>query len=137
MNIDELFGFDEQDPRDRLAEYIIASDEKMIADLVQLRRDRGLTQQDVADKMGINKSGVSRIESGLRDLQLSTLRRYLMALDAVAKHEIHGFEDVDGARKATRYFESTPFRQAPTPTRMATTEPSRRADSDRGVVVYA
>lgn len=135
MNIDQLFEFDEQDPRDRLAEYILASDEKMVADLVRLRKDRRLTQQDVADKMGIDKSGVSRIESGLRDLQLSTLRRYLMAIDAVVKHEIHGFEDVDGARKAARYFESTPFRT--TPTRMAITEPARRANADRGVIVYA
>lgn len=104
MSIDELLGFDHDDPRDRLAEYIVASDEQMIADLVDRRIALGFTQQQVADRMGIDKSGVSRIESGVRDVQLSTLRRYAMAVDAVVAHQVHAFEDVDGARKAHLYY---------------------------------
>ncbi|MEV8029149.1 helix-turn-helix domain-containing protein [Cellulosimicrobium funkei] len=113
MNIDELLGFDASDPRDRLAEYIMTSDDQMLEDLVARRKAVGLKQEDVALRMGIDKSGVSRIESGLRDLQLSTLRRYAMAIDAVVKHEVYAFEDVDGTAKARRYFEGTRFQPDP------------------------
>lgn len=107
MNIDELLEFDETDPRDRLAEYLVAADERLIADLARFREHvRGMTQQEVADRMGIDKSGVSRIERGGRDIQQSTLRRYAMAIDAVVRHEVHSFEAVDGASKARLYYEN-------------------------------
>lgn len=106
MNIDELFEFDEQDPRDRMAEYILSNDDKLISDLVAMRKSQSLTQQDVADRMGINKSGVSRIESGGRDLLFSTLRRYLMAIDAVTTHTVHTFVAYDGTQRARKYFGS-------------------------------
>ncbi len=109
MNIDELLEFDETDPRDRLADYLVASDEKMVADLVKRRAHLGLTLQQVAARMGIDKSGVSRIERGGRDLQLSTLRRYAMALDAVIHHEVHGFDAVDGATRARLHYKRPSF----------------------------
>ena len=106
MSIDELFELDDTDPRERLAEMLVANDERLIHDLVKLRKDMGLHAKDVADRMGIDKSGVSRIESGARDVQFSTLRRYAMAIDAVIKHEVVCFSDVDAANKARRYYES-------------------------------
>jgi len=133
MNIDELLGFDESDPRDRLAEYILASDDQMLEDLVARRKALGLKQEDVAARMGIDKSGVSRIESGLRDLQLSTLRRYAMAIDAVVKHEVHAFEDVDGASKARRYFEETRFQ----PGAHGSQEALVRTNKPERVTIYA
>ena len=47
--------------------------------LAQLRRARGLTQADVATRMRISQSDVSKLERR-HDVRLSTLRGYLAAL---------------------------------------------------------
>lgn len=102
MNL-SILDADFDDPRERLADYIVSSDEKLFRDLVAFRKARGLSQQQVADLMGIDKSNVSRLESGVRDVQLSTLRRYAMALDVVIRHDLVAFDTIDNARKAHEY----------------------------------
>lgn len=104
MDVKDFLGIDDGNALDRLADYIVSADERLIRDLVARRAELGLTQQDVADRMGIHKSNVSRIERGDGDLLQSTLRRYVMALDAVVVHEVCAFEDVDGAHRAREYF---------------------------------
>lgn len=106
MKVTDLLGIDlANDELDRHADYLVTADEKLIADLVRMRRERGLSQSQVAQEMGLaDKSGVSKIESGLRDLQLSTLRRYAMAVGAVVIHEVRNFNDYDGATRAHQYF---------------------------------
>lgn len=49
--------------------------------LAEVRATFGLTQQAVADRMGISQSDVSKLERR-KDLRLSTLRAYLAALGA-------------------------------------------------------
>lgn len=106
MDLEALLGIDPADPRDRLADYIVTADENLIRELVARRKELRLRQEDVAERMGIDKSNVSRIERGDRDLLQSTLRRYLMAIDSVVVHEVRAFEDIDCAHKATRYYSS-------------------------------
>jgi DNA-binding XRE family transcriptional regulator len=47
--------------------------------LAELRGQRGITQQDVAGKLGVTQANISRIEHE-EDLYLSTLRSYVAAL---------------------------------------------------------
>lgn len=47
-----------------------------------IREMNGLTQEDVAKKMGITNFYVSRIENGKIVLRMSTLRRYALACGA-------------------------------------------------------
>jgi transcriptional regulator with XRE-family HTH domain len=47
-----------------------------------LREAGGLTQSELAERLGIPSSAVSMIESGRRDIRVSTLERYLDALGA-------------------------------------------------------
>ena len=47
--------------------------------LAELRVQRGVTQQDVAGKLGVTQANISRIEHE-EDLYLSTLRSYVAAL---------------------------------------------------------
>lgn len=47
--------------------------------LAEMRRSRGLTQQQLAEAMHVSQANVSRIERG-EDAQLSTIRRYVHAL---------------------------------------------------------
>ena len=48
--------------------------------LVSLRRELGLSQAEVAARMGTSQSAVARFEAGDLDVRLSTVERYTTAL---------------------------------------------------------
>lgn len=58
-----------------------AADE-LIRQLVALRQIRGLSQTEVAARMGTSQSALARLESGRTDVRLSTLTRFADALEA-------------------------------------------------------
>lgn len=88
MELDALLGIDWSDPEELHVSYLLDEDERLIESLVAHRKRAGLTQQQVAEHMGIDKSGVSKIESGSRDLLQSTLRRYMLAIGAVGSTRV-------------------------------------------------
>ncbi|HLN15642.1 MAG TPA: helix-turn-helix domain-containing protein [Acidimicrobiales bacterium] len=49
--------------------------------LVARRLSLGLSQTEVAARMGTSQSAVARLEAGTGDLRLSTLERYAAAVD--------------------------------------------------------
>jgi predicted transcriptional regulator len=49
-------------------------------ELVELRRDLGLSQTQVAARMGTSQSAVARLETGTSDVMMSTVERYASAL---------------------------------------------------------
>ena len=53
---------------------------RVIDDLVRARRRQGLSQTDVATRMGTSQSAVARLEAGDADVRLSTLERYAAAV---------------------------------------------------------
>ncbi|MCU1490558.1 MAG: family transcriptional regulator [Acidimicrobiaceae bacterium] len=55
----------------------------LAADLVARRRALGLSQTEVAARMGTSQSAVARLESGAADVRLSTVERYAAALGSV------------------------------------------------------
>jgi len=58
------------------------SDERkrLVADLTTQRRSAGLSQTEVAARMGTSQSAVARLESGDADVRVSTLERYAAAI---------------------------------------------------------
>lgn len=50
----------------------------------QLRQNANLSQQQLAEKMGVSQANISKIENG-KDVYLSTLKRYITTLGG----EIH------------------------------------------------
>jgi DNA-binding Xre family transcriptional regulator len=59
----------------------IGSDRRrLVADLAADRRALGLTQTEVAERMGTSQSAVARLEAQAGDVRLSTLERYAAAL---------------------------------------------------------
>ena len=51
--------------------------------LVARRVDLGLSQTEVAARMGTSQSAVARLETGQADVRMSTLERYAAALGQV------------------------------------------------------
>lgn len=52
----------------------------VLADLARHRRESGLSQTEVAARMGTSQSTVARLEAGDTDPRLSTLERYARAV---------------------------------------------------------
>ncbi|MCI0345463.1 MAG: helix-turn-helix domain-containing protein [Chloroflexi bacterium] len=52
----------------------------IVSDLVRARQRLGLSQTEVAARMGTSQSAVARLESAEGDLRLSTLQRYAAAV---------------------------------------------------------
>jgi predicted transcriptional regulator len=63
-------GFDQLEERRR----------EVVADLARVRGELGLSQTEVAARMGTSQSAVARLESGDGDVRLSSLQRYAEAL---------------------------------------------------------
>ena len=55
---------------------------ELIDSLVRRRRELGLSQTEVAARMGTSQSALARLESGRSDARMSTMARYAEALDA-------------------------------------------------------
>ena len=49
--------------------------------LKQARLERGLTQEELAQRLNTKKTAISRIENHAEDIRLSTLEQYARALD--------------------------------------------------------
>ncbi|MBO0871412.1 MAG: helix-turn-helix domain-containing protein [Micromonosporaceae bacterium] len=54
----------------------------LVADLVAQRRAAGLSQDEVARRMGTSQPAVARLEAGMVDARMSTVQRYAGAVGA-------------------------------------------------------
>jgi ribosome-binding protein aMBF1 (putative translation factor) len=43
----------------------------------QARLDKGMTQEELAEKVGTNKGYISRIENNIKDIRISTLQKII------------------------------------------------------------
>jgi transcriptional regulator with XRE-family HTH domain len=62
----------------------------LIAELVHVRRSRGLSQTEVAARMRTSQSALARLESGRSDARLSTVTRYAAAVGATVGFALGG-----------------------------------------------
>ena len=73
--IDREFGKPGSPSRD---EYERGFQEFKMGVLIQeARKKKGMTQQELADKVGTNKAAISRVENDVKDVRLSTLRKII------------------------------------------------------------
>lgn len=72
--------------------------------VVRLRMERGLTQAQVAERVGTTQPSIARLESGSREPRLSFLRRVVKALDGRLEVRIAPAETVE----ETATYESSP-----------------------------
>ena len=45
--------------------------------LQQARLERGMTQEELAEKVGTNKGYISRVENDIKDIRISTLKKII------------------------------------------------------------
>lgn len=57
--------------------------------LVSRRLELGLTQSEVASRMGTSQSAVARLEAGNLDVRISTIERYAAAVGHVLQWQLH------------------------------------------------
>lgn len=112
--LEELLGIDPGSPSMRRATQLVENDRALLRRLIQLRGDQGLTQQDVADRMGVTQPTVARFEAYDSNPTLASIRRYAHAIGALVTHVVTTDEERrrDGgswipARMSTK-FVSTP-----------------------------
>jgi predicted transcriptional regulator len=69
----------------------MAARRRALADeLVERRVSLGLSQTEVAARMGTSQSAVARLETGQADIRLSTLERYAAAVGDVIDWHLGG-----------------------------------------------
>lgn len=79
-------GLDPHDVNVRLAMDLAQENHDLIIDLIRLRREQGLTQIDIAERLGVTQSSISGFERAGNDPRLSTLRRYAQAIGVRVTH---------------------------------------------------
>jgi transcriptional regulator with XRE-family HTH domain len=62
----------------------------LVRDLAAQRQAAGLSQTEVAARMGTSQSAVARLESGTTDVRASTLERYAAAVGGEITWKLHG-----------------------------------------------
>lgn len=58
------------------------------ASLAARRRELGLSQAEIAERMGTSQPAVARLESGSTNARLSTVTRYAKALDCTVEFSL-------------------------------------------------
>lgn len=84
----EVLGFGVSSREERRARALVRADRKFLRDLIAIRKQSGLSQQDVADRLGISQASVAAFERYDNDPKLSTVRRYAHAVDALVAHAV-------------------------------------------------
>lgn len=78
--------------------------------LVQLRKIRGLTQQQIADEIGVNRGSYSNWEKGKREPNFETLLKLASILNTTTSYLL-GESDIQygyGSKKFEEYIQNSP-----------------------------
>lgn len=70
------------------AKVLAREDRELKAALIRVRREMGLSQKDVADRLGVTQQSIHKLERYDSDPKASTLRRYANALGALVEHRV-------------------------------------------------
>jgi transcriptional regulator with XRE-family HTH domain len=66
---------------------------EVIGELAEARRASGVSQTEVAARMGTSQSAVARLESGELDARMSTLERYAAAVGRTVDWQVRPAEE--------------------------------------------
>jgi DNA-binding XRE family transcriptional regulator len=92
----ELLDVDPHDPEVRRARFLAEEDYQLLRKLIELRKQLGVTQAMVAERLGISQPSVAAFERYDSDPKLSTIRRYAQVVGLLVGHKV----DVDNGQYA-------------------------------------
>ena len=84
----DSLGLDVESPSMRRAEYLAEQHLELLTSLVRVRKEAGLTQQQVADRLGVTQANIASFERHGNDPKLSTIRKYAHAVGALISHKV-------------------------------------------------
>jgi len=90
------------DPEVAFAYEALSAEYEVARELIAARAKAGLTQSDVAQRMGTSQSVVARLEGGTRMPSLRTVQRYAEALGARAVIRIESADRPTSRRRNER-----------------------------------
>jgi len=64
----------------------------LVAELAEQRQTAGLSQTEIAARMGTSQSAVARLESAEADVRASTLERYAAAIGSEISWQLGGWQ---------------------------------------------
>lgn len=86
--VEEVLGVDLHNPAMLRARELVENDRRLIDDLVRVRAEKGLSQEDVGRLMGVSQPTVAAFEREDSNPKMSTIRRYAHALGVTVRHEV-------------------------------------------------
>lgn len=101
------------------AEYLASQEQELISALIAVRKEKNLTQKEVAQRLGISPQAVSKFEAQVSSPSLSTVMDYAHAVGALAATYVatdegqlitHGNNWVTFQEKSLEGFASMPAR---------------------------
>lgn len=69
-------------PENKKTYDVLGPEYELMASIIEKRLAKGLTQSDLAEKVGTKQSAIARLESGRYNPSLAFLRKVAQALDA-------------------------------------------------------
>lgn len=91
-DLDAVLGLDTEDDYGKLRARLADADDKLLEDLVIMRKCKRMSQSDVAALMQRSKTAVSNFERLGSDPHLSTIRRYAAAVGALVTHTVEDYD---------------------------------------------
>jgi len=133
-NLLDLLGVDRFSKSQRRASALAKADIDFIRALVELRKEQNLSQQDLADRLGISQATVAAFERHDNDPKLSTIRRYAHAVEALVAHAV---AHDDGQLAAGDEWVTISFSPTTKPTTYEASSTQRTVSADRGSLALA
>ena len=99
------------------------AERRLVGELAEERQAAGLSQTEVAARMGTSQSAVARLEAGEADTRASTLERYAAAIGSEMDWQLEGSGTTgreEGERSVTRRLVPAPAGDPPRPGRRST-----------------
>lgn len=86
--LDELLGLDPTSPEALRADLLAEHDQQLLDALVRVRKERGLSQAQVATVMGVKQPTIADFEAHDSNPTLARIRRYAHAVGALISHRV-------------------------------------------------
>ncbi|MDO4784035.1 MAG: helix-turn-helix transcriptional regulator [Propionibacteriaceae bacterium] len=88
FTLEGLLGLDASSASMVRAAQLAENDRALLRNLVEIRRQRGLTQSQVAEILGVKQPTIAKFEAHDSNPTLASIRRYAHAVEALVNHDV-------------------------------------------------